>query len=1233
MDKQVVRIGLISIVVLIVFFASVLYPPGKTLKPGLDLAGGTSLIYEIDTIGLQPSEVDGLAQRMVPILMRRIDPGNIQNIVMRPQGDTRVEIQVPLATEDARQKRRIYDAALEEIEKDNINPAVIRRVLKSEPAQRDETFKKLAGDNKQRAAILDELTKAYDELSKARTKSDELQKDIDSIKILLQKENLDANSIANMLPSWAGLDANGLTDAIGRYLGATDANSIAAVSVEKKNAVDLLRRYIEIYKQWSVIADRIADPKEGLSVKYHNAQGRLRDINLNVDTIVQLLELGKKSAQRKQGIDELKKQFPERAAKIDALAKAFEQYRPLRGRVDGPEDVKRMVRGAGVLEFRIMPTLGDGSLTQDEAASMLEQLKSRGHKHASTGEYVWVQVEDTESFRSDGIIGEFAEKRYVLLSNKKDQTMLKSYGSKQWKLTNARPDIDQTGRRAIAFSLNETGSGLFYNLTRNNMGKPLCILLDNQAISAPTIQAAIRGNGIITGDFTQTTQQDMVNKLNAGSLPARLIDPPLSEKTIGASIGEDNRDRGIMAGYISLAVVSLFMLIYYMTGGLIANIALVLNILFVLGIMALINATFTLPGIAGVILTIGMSVDANVLIFERVREEQQRGSHLRTAIANGYQKAFMTIFDSNLTTILTALILYMVASEEIKGFALTLILGIASSMFTALFVTRLIFQILLNRGILKEKLNMLKLIGVPNINWMGLRGIFITFSVIITIAGMAIFFTRDEQTNSKYDIEFTGGTSVTINLNQPLNRDQVEDMIRRKGRQLNNPGIASARVYSVGQQESRTQYEITTTETNKTTAVVKTDAQKTPQDIKNKILEVQKKYPGRLGNLFVNADSAAAGQFIITTSQVNISLVSEILTDAFGENCVIAEPSVDEIVNRAIHEAFEGKLLIKENINPSIVSISKIDEAMVDAYPELADYLGGLKILCRFDRPVTVDELHHRLNDLRFKSDMAGIAWYPFDVYPPQFGQADPNQTFSELVYVSIDPEAGFRELSTDEQQAYEQNEQNKILAAGRLATALPRMTQIAPSVGSQAKTQALIAIVLSLIAIVVYIWFRFGTFGFGIASIISLVHDTCITLGAIAACTYIAGTSIGKMLLISDFKIDLTMIAAILTLIGYSLNDTIVVFDRIRENRGRLTTLNADMISRSINQTLSRTLLTGATTLISVLVMYIWGGPGLRNFTFVMLFGIIIGTYSSIAIAAPILLIGKTNKTKVKTA
>jgi SecD/SecF fusion protein len=255
---------------------------------------------------------------------------------------------------------------------------------------------------------------------------------------------------------------------------------------------------------------------------------------------------------------------------------------------------------------------------------------------------------------------------------------------------------------------------------------------------------------------------------------------------------------------------------------------------------------------------------------------------------------------------------------------------------------------------------------------------------------------------------------------------------------------------------------------------------------------------------------------------------------------------------------------------------------------------------------------------------MQNLNWsYDYEILGSDLNKMEPNQPpINSFVYISVEPEAVFRELSEEEWTRFAENEKTKVLAATRLEGSLPRVRQFDPSVGEEAKTRALIAIILSLFAIVTYIWIRFGNVRYGIAAIVALVHDVCITLGAITACTYIAGTPIGEKLLIGDFKINLAIIAALLTIIGYSLNDTIVVFDRIRENR-RKAPLNAQIITNSINQTLSRTILTSFTTFIVVLIMYIFGGPGMRGFTFAIGLGIIIGTYSSIAIAAPVLLLG----------
>ena len=809
--------------------------------------------------------------------------------------------------------------------------------------------------------------------------------------------------------------------------------------------------------------------------------------------------------------------------------------------------------------------------------------------------------------------------------------MLKNTGKKPWKLTRARPTIDQLGKRAIDFTFDEVGASLFYNITRNNLQRPLCIILDNLALSAPNIRSAIRSQGIIEGDFSQTEQTDMIDKLNAGSLPARLIEPPISEKTIGPSIGTDNRDKGIKSCLIGLAAVAVFMVFYYTVAGSIADVALFMNILFILAIMALSKATFTLPGIAGIVLTIGMSVDANVLIFERIREEQQKGASLRVAIDNGYHRAFSTIFDSNITTLITALILYIAASEEIKGFAITLMLGLASSMFTALFVTRVIFQLLLNKGIIKNHLVMLSVIKKPNINWMGMRPLMFAISAILVFGGLFAFFTRDNTKNNKYGIEFTGGTSVQIDLKPdcPLDRAEVETMIRNEGDKLDNPAIAAAKVNSIGDRQTKLQYEITTTETNKTVFDItfKADSQETVKTVTQSIETAQTKVKGQIANMIVKQSPDNTAKFIVTTSQTNKSVIEGILKAAFDDKAEYSEPVVNETVTSAVLDAFKGKLQLMESLDPHIISTEHIDDAMLDKNPELNDFLGGVLIKFSTEKPATLAEMNKRLKDIQFKPDMQDAAWYKYQITGVDFNTEATDKPLTNFIYVSVPEDAGYRQLSEDEWANFVANETKKVTSAAKLQTSLSRVTQFAPSIGKEAKTRAIIAIVLSLLAMLGYLWVRFGNLRYGLGAIVALFHDVCIALGFIIISAYLSTTVFGQKLLISDFKIDLSIIAALLTLVGYSVNDTIVVFDRIRENKGKLNMLSAQLINDSINQTLSRTLLTSFTTFLVVIIMYIFGGSGFRGFNYVMTIGIVIGTYSSIAIAAPILILSRKLK------
>jgi SecD/SecF fusion protein len=349
-------------------------------------------------------------------------------------------------------------------------------------------------------------------------------------------------------------------------------------------------------------------------------------------------------------------------------------------------------------------------------------------------------------------------------------------------LANAFVRFDQSsfGEPIVALEFNPEGAKKFAEITANNIGKRLAIVLDGKVHSAPRIKDAIpSGEAVITGRFTPEDAQDLSIVLRVGALPAPMYIE--EERTIGPLLGQDSINKGIKASVIGGTLVLFFMAFYYLLAGIISDIALLLNLLMILGGLGIlpllfpgVSATLTLPGIAGIALSLGMAVDANVLICERIREEFASGKNLRTAIANGYSRAFSAIFDSNLTTLIAAFLLFQFGTGPIRGFAVTLTIGLIASMFTAVVVTRVIFEILLNLGILKS-LPMLKLIRQTNLDFIGKRKIFYTLSLIVIIAGLFFYFKKGKDA---YGIDFAGGQLQEYSFKTPPEIDQVRKALK-----------------------------------------------------------------------------------------------------------------------------------------------------------------------------------------------------------------------------------------------------------------------------------------------------------------------------------------------------------------------------------------------------------------------------------------------------------------------
>ena len=345
-------------------------------------------------------------------------------------------------------------------------------------------------------------------------------------------------------------------------------------------------------------------------------------------------------------------------------------------------------------------------------------------------------------------------------------------------LKSAYPSIasSSVGMPEVGLEFTREGTKRFAKVTSDNIGKRLAILLDDKVISAPVIRSAIKGGrAVIQGQFTSDEVQKLSRQLSGGALPVPLV--LIDNRSISPSLGSDSIKKGVSAAVFGFAMVILFMIAYYLLSGLIAAFALCVNILIITGVLGLLGFTLTLPGIAGIILTIGMAVDANVLIFERIREEVLAGKTVHTSILAGFKRAFWTIFDANITTLITAGFLFQFGTGPVKGFAVTLSIGIIASMFTSLFVGRVIFELILSKMELK-KLKMMRLVKNTKIDFIGKKGIALTISAILILGGMGYFIYRG---NDNFGIDFQGGTLLQVRSEKQIEIEEVRSFLKEMG--------------------------------------------------------------------------------------------------------------------------------------------------------------------------------------------------------------------------------------------------------------------------------------------------------------------------------------------------------------------------------------------------------------------------------------------------------------------
>ncbi len=601
-------------------------------------------------------------------------------------------------------------------------------------------------------------------------------------------------------------------------------------------------------------------------------------------------------------------------------------------------------------------------------------------------------------------------------------------------IVDARQDYSQNGQVSVTINMNADGSRIWKRLTGDNIGKQIAIVLDDYVYSHPNVNSEIPSgrSEISGGNMSLEEAKDLANILKAGKLPApaRIVE----EAVVGPSLGREAINAGLWSFVVAFILVLIYMITYYNKAGWVADLALLTNVFFLFGVLASLGAVLTLPGIAGIILTLGMAVDANVIIYERIKEEVRAGKGMRLAISDGYKNAYSAIIDGNVTTLLTGIVLYTFGSGPVQGFATTLIIGILSSLFSAIFISRMIFTYFLDKN---KKINFdnkftKNILANVNIDFLSMRKGAYIFSTIIIIMGIISLSTR----GLNFGVDFSGGRTYIIRFDQDVKTNDIRD--------------------------------------------------------------------------------ALAGEFDEAPPEVK----------TFGPNKQV-------------------KITTKYLIDDSSEEVDSIIQSKL---------FNGLH---QFYEDQTV-EYKDFVSDTEIEDKLIGI-------------------------------------LSSQ---------------------------KVGPTIADDIRNKAVLAIVFALIVIFIYIAIRFKKWQYGLAGVIALFHDSLITISVF---------SLFYNVLPFNLEIDQAFIAAILTIIGYSINDTVIIFDRIREYLGLYPKKDLKInMNNALNSTLARTINTSGTTLVVLIIIFVFGGEIIRGFTFALLIGILIGTYSSLFNASPIVydLIGKKVQT-----
>ncbi|MFM7133785.1 MAG: protein translocase subunit SecD, partial [Planctomycetota bacterium] len=1043
----------------------------KEIRLGKDLQGGVSLVYSVKLPerGVVQSE-EALAQ-VIEVLKKRVNPQGVLDISMQPQGTDRIEVVMPLPSDEVRALQLEAKKRTEEfLAKTQIAALELDLALANGTA--------VAKFGAQHPAVVD-LQKSWSDMTAAKS----------------ELEALKARSAA-----------------------ADERNPVEDRLVRAEIRVDSLRT--------SILARSLEPTRLTKALSLSREPQPVRDAAGKVVTAADgKPEMG--LSPRQKELDAIRGEFPGLGAELDALVGATDAYLAKRTGLDDPEDLMRLMRGAGVLDFRIAvsPTAPQGV----NPAQLRDDLRTKGPRAGEVGVARWFPLndlkqwyekpEELEALKADPVgyfssryrlvAGEFGGEYYILLHDSDAKAMTHRDGS-AWGLTNAFRTVDQRlGASAVGFELDQNGGQRMARLTGAHVGEPMAIVLDDEVYSAPNLNSQISASGIISGRFSPEDIAYLIRVLTAGSLEAKVSSDPISVNILGPSIGKDNLVKGLEATVISVVITCVVMLLYYFLAGLVADLALAVNALLIFGIMALLDGTFTLPGLAGVALSVAMAVDANVLIYERIREELAEGQPLKAAIAAGYRRALSAIIDGNVTNLIVCLVLYRVGATEVKGFALTMSIGVITTLFTGLWVTRALFDVFLASGL--KSLPMLPTVVpaisralLPKVDWIAIRPALLGGSAVLALASIFAVVTRG---NDIFETEFRGGVSLTLSTRAAtpdeqgkavadgrlgFTRLEVEERVRKIGSASGDniivAQLASANVLTVGDPGP----------------------------------------DGRASSFQIRVGNPPAAGGELDESRITREVVGAVVNE-FSKDLDVRLPVAFNGSESGAHTAFT-RPLEKQLIGASL--------GRPDAAAEsVGEFRGGVGIvLDGIEPPITTADAATRIARMRTQPDWSSTAARKTRVVGLDAADpANPSGPQKSLAVLVSDPDLNSLEIDLD---AWDRDlasvEFNLVRQALTQQASLDQVSSFSPVVAENLAASAVVAVILSLIGMLGYIWVRFGSFRFSTATVIGVTFNVIVCLGFLSISIPLALTGVGSALYIEQYRIDLNVVAGLLTIIGY---------------------------------------------------------------------------------------------------